>query len=252
MAAAGKGRRPTLDLSALAARARRARPRGPGREVTERARRMLLAYLETAARQGLPVSEVLADMASGRAARRLGDVSRDTLLRDPPPVVREADCARGCAWCCILTGGDGGTITEDEARRLHAALAPLAGAPDGRAWHPAACAALDPETRACRAYEARPTICRSFVSADADACRVNARGGSAAGAGVMGSHLDYLATHALVREVLKDLAPVQTYALARIAAGAAKGKTAEESLAAARHPPRTLPDIFAALGGRQG
>ncbi|WP_375691663.1 YkgJ family cysteine cluster protein [Pseudooceanicola sp. LIPI14-2-Ac024] len=213
---------------------------------------MLLAYLDTAIRQGMPAAQVIADMATGRAALRLADVARDTLLQAPPPVVTEAACARGCAFCCILAGGDGGTVTEVEARRLHAALEPLAGTPDGRGWHPSACPALDPDTRACRAYDARPTICRSFVSTDAEACRTNAEGGEAAGAGVLGSHIDYLAVQALVREVLQGIARVPTFALARVAAGAVEGEPVAASLGAARHPPRTLPDIFATLAGRTG
>ncbi|OWU84637.1 hypothetical protein ATO6_13360 [Oceanicola sp. 22II-s10i] len=254
MASAGKAPRNATgripDPATLLALVQKAKPRGPSRAATERVRRMLVAYLETAIRQRLPAQQVIADMASGRAARRLGDVARDMIERDPPPVLRDAACASGCAFCCILSGGDGGTITEDEARRLHEALAPLAGVPDGRGWHPAACPALDPDSRMCRVYDDRPTICRSFVSTDAKACEVNAEGGAETGAGVLGSHIDYLAVHALVREVLKGIAQVRTYAMARVAAGAVEGRSLDESLDAARHPPRTLSDIFAALDGR--
>ncbi|WP_172299644.1 YkgJ family cysteine cluster protein [Pseudoruegeria sp. HB172150] len=226
----------------LKARAKRARAQGAGSAATDRARRMLAAYLDTAERHGLPPAKVLSDMASGRAAWQIGTALRDEMLRTPPEAVKNAACAAGCAFCCILSGGDGGTITETEARRLHDALAPLAGQPDGRGWHPAACAALDPETRACRAYDARPMICRSFLSTDAGACRINSEGGEAKGAGLLGTHLDYLALHALARETLKGISRVATYSMSRIASGAVDGETAGDSLDAARHKPGALED----------
>ncbi|MCA0923013.1 YkgJ family cysteine cluster protein [Pseudooceanicola nanhaiensis] len=226
--------------SDLKPRLAKARARGMSGPLEERARRMLAAYLDMAEQHGLSLRETVSEMAGGQAAWRLGSATRDAMLANPPEAVRNAACTAGCAFCCILTEGDGGLITEAEATRLHAALSPLAGQPDGRDWHRAACPALDPDTRACRAYEARPMICRSFLSTDAEACRVNAEGGTAEGSGLLGSHLDYLATLAVVRDALKGIAQVPSYAMARIAAGAVEGETLEESLKAARHAPKVL------------
>jgi Fe-S-cluster containining protein len=227
-------------LAGLRARLKKARAKGAGRAATERARRLLDAYLATAERHGRAASDVVADLARGEAALAIGMAVREAVLADPPEVVRQAACATGCAFCCILRGGDGGTITEAEASRLHAALAPLAGQPDGREWHPDACPALDPATRACRVYEARPMICRSFLSTDAEACRRNSEGGEMAGAGLLGSHVDYLAVHALAREGLRGKVRVATYNLARIAAGAISGESLAQSLDASRHQSRVL------------
>ena len=244
--------RPTT-IADLAARLGRARAAGAGRPAEDRARRMMGAYLQAAEAHGLPLAEVVRELARGVTARRLGDASRDALMQSPPPAVTDRACRDGCAFCCILQGGDGGTITEAEARSLHAALSPLAGAPDGRQWHPSACPALDPETRSCRAYDARPTICRSFLSTDATACEVNAAGGTARGAGLLGSHLDYLATHALARDLLRGITRVSSFALARVARGAVEGEPLEDSLTAARHGPKALEtacrDAARAAGG---
>ena len=231
---------PATRPSDLKPRLAKARARGMSRPLEERARRMLAAYLDMAEQHELSLRDTVTDMADGQAAWRLGIATRDAMLATPPEAVRNAACTAGCAFCCILTEGDGGLITESEATRLHEALTPLAGQPDGRAWHKAACPALDPETRTCRAYAARPMICRSFLSTDAEACRVNAEGGTAEGAGLLGSHLDYLATHAVVRDALKGIARVPSYAMARIAAGAVEGETLDESLKAARHAPKVL------------
>lgn len=227
-------------LASLRARLAKARAKGAGKPATERARRLLDAYLATAERHGRASGEVVGGVSRGEAAVTIGMAVREALMADPPEVVRRAACAEGCAFCCILRGGDGGTITESEAERLHVALAPLAGQPDGRDWHPEACPALDPATRACRAYEARPMICRSFLSTDATACEVNANGGTAAGAGLIGPHIDYLAVHALARETLRGIARVPSYSLARIASGAISGESLKKSLDAARHPSRVL------------
>ncbi len=212
----------------------------PGR--IDRARRLVDAWLGTAEAHRMPLGEVVRAMAGGRTALQLAAALHDEATRDPPPILREAACSEGCAFCCILDGPDGGTITEAEARALHAAVSPLAGQPDGRAWHPAACPALDPETRACRAYEARPTICRSFLSRDAEACRINAEGGSADGAGLLGVHLDYLAVHALIRATLAGVARVETYSLREVAAASVDGADEKSALARARHPARMLDD----------
>lgn len=227
-------------IAALRARAAKARARGAGRASDDRAHRLLDAYLDTAERYGRPAREVIDEMARGETAWQIAMALRDTALQSPPDILRNAACAEGCAFCCILTGGDGGTITEAEATRLHDALAPLAGAPDGRAWHPEACPALDPDTRTCRAYDARPMICRSFLSTDVEACRTNASGGEASGAGLLGTHVDYLAVHALIRDTLKGTARVATFSLARIAAGAVDGEPLAQGLDAARHGSKAL------------
>lgn len=235
-----------LDLAGLRGRVGAARlPGDPAR--AERARRLLLAWLDTAAARGLPLREAVAAMADGTAARQLGEATRAAILQAPPPAVARAACASGCAFCCILDGPDGGTITEEEARRLHRALAPLAGRPDGRAWHPRACPALDPETRTCRAYGARPSLCRSFFSEDAEACRRNAEGGAAAGAGLLGSHLDHLDVAALARSALDGVAVARSHALVRLAAAAVEGLDEEAALSASRQTPRRLDEARRAL-----
>lgn len=229
-----------LTLAALSERVANAKVKGLTPKSADRAKRILQSYLQTAQAHGLPIKTVVSEMQNGEAARRLGDAVRQEIMRTPPDAVRKAACSDGCAFCCILSGGDGGLITLSEAERLHAALLPEQGKPDGRAWHKYACPALDPATRSCRAYEARPTICRSFLSTDADACRKNAEGGQEQGAGLLGNHLDYLAVHALCRQALKGIAQVNSYSLSAVAAGAVAGQSAEASLAAARHKPTVL------------
>ncbi len=207
-----------LTLEALAQRVTKARVGGADKIRLERAKRILTSYLQTAFAHQIPVKDVVDEMASGKAAWRLGMAIRDEMMKSPPEVVRNAACGDGCAFCCILSGGEGGVITGFEAGQLHAALSPLAGQPDGRAWHKSACPALDPDTRSCRAYEARPMICRSFVSTDAKACEANAQGGKELGAGLLGNHVDYLMVLAVCRATLKGITQVQTYSLAETAA----------------------------------
>jgi len=227
-------------LASLDARLARAKVKGVSKPQEDRAKRILRSYLQTAQTHGIPVSEVINEMANGEAARRLGAAVRDTILQSPPDAVRNAACADGCAFCCILSGGEGGVITHSEAARLHAALSPMQGESDGREWHKNACPALDPATRSCRVYDDRPMICRSFLSTDAEACRRNAEGGAEIGAGLLGSHLDYLAVHALSRQVLKGMTQVHSYSLAQVAAGAVDGLDAQSALGAARHKPSAL------------
>ncbi|MEM1066852.1 MAG: YkgJ family cysteine cluster protein [Pseudomonadota bacterium] len=210
---------------------------GAANEATDRARRIVLAYLDAAVRQGSGPDTLVSNMKSGVPAVTAARVA----LSQPQEEAGYA-CAHGCAFCCILTGDDGGTITESEARTLHAALSPLAGQPDGRNWHPRACPALDPETRACRAYEARPTICRSYVSYSAVACEQISQGIPAEGSGVLGAHATSLQVHSLCRAALKGTAAVATYALAEIAAAAVDGVAVDQALKRARHRPRELAD----------
>lgn len=229
-----------LSIGDISQRVARAKVKGVDKTLEARAKRILTSYLQTAQSYAMPTKEVVAEMASGQAAWRLGSAVRDEILKTPPDVVQNAACQQGCAFCCILSGGEGGVITAFEAAQLHQAAAPLQGKPDGRDWHAEACPALDPDTRSCRAYDARPMICRSFVSKDAEACRKNAEGGAEKGAGLLGSHLDYLVIHALCRQALKGIAQVPTYSMATTAAGAVAGRQAIETLTDAHHKPSAL------------
>lgn len=232
----------------LRARLLSAKAPGATKPVLEQARRALIAWLDTAARHGMPFDDTVRKLASGEAAVSIGAALEGAIAADPPEAMREAACRSGCAFCCILSGGEGGTITRAEAARVHAALAPFAGRPDGRGWHASACPALDPGTRTCRIYEARPTICRSFLSRDASACEENAAGGEAAGAGILGSHVVYLAALALCRSALAGTVRVKSYALDRIAAGAVAGEDLAKTLAAAEQKPRALDDGLRSAG----
>ena len=231
---------PATGAAGLAARLRKARLPGTPMGLAERARKALLAYVESAAAHGMPAAEIAARLADGRAAETVARVERQEAAARGKDPAEGAACAAGCAFCCILAGADGGTITAHEARRLHAALAPLAGTPDGRDWHPRACPALDPQTRMCRAYDARPTLCRSYHSTDAAACEANVHGAAQEGARLAGAHLTYLAAHGLARAALAGQAPVETFALYDVAAGAVSGASLEDTLAVARHPPEAL------------
>lgn len=203
-------------------------------DVADPARRGLTAYVTALADQGKTPSEVQEALATGKAAQAIGRIGLSAITP------RGLACASGCAFCCILNGEDGGTITEAEAVDLHAALAPLAGLPDGRDWHPRACPALDPETRTCRAYDARPMICRAYVSTDAGACETVAEGNVAEGPGTLGPYHTYLAAIGLSRAALKGTRRVATHALSRLAAATVAGAPLEEALAASRHKPAEL------------
>ncbi|MDJ1008940.1 MAG: YkgJ family cysteine cluster protein [Paracoccaceae bacterium] len=229
-------------VDALKKRILRARARGAARPVEDQARRALLTWVETAGRHGLTLRDILSRLASGEAARAIGRGVHDALESHPPPVLAEAACRSGCAFCCILSGGEGGTISEAEARAVHGALAALGAMPSGRDWHPSACPALDPATRTCRIYADRPVLCRSFVSTDAAACEANAEGGSEAGAGLLGSHPVYLAALGLSRAALDGRLRVRTYALDRVAEAALAGAPLDAALDAARQRPRSLDD----------
>ncbi len=228
---------PIRDADGLRARIDTARVPGLSGPVLDRVRRILLVLVEAQLSRGASVAAVLGDIARGAAAVQIGSTELATRQQDDAAM---AACRAGCAFCCILTGEDGGTITEFEARALHGALAPLAGGLDGRAWHPRACPALDPETRTCRAYDARPMICRSYVSPDAAACESIADGIPAEGPGVLGGQLTYLATAALGRAALTGTARVPAFSLAALAAAAVEGKDAETALKAARARPGAL------------
>ncbi|MBR9764746.1 MAG: YkgJ family cysteine cluster protein [Rhodobacteraceae bacterium] len=239
--------RPT-DIAGLRARLGRARAKGMPKALEERGRRILDAWLATADSQGQPFAAIRAELASGEAARKLAAMTGEQIRASQPDELRNAACASGCAFCCILLEGDGGLITEAEARQVHAALSPLAGQPDGRAWNAHACAALDPDTRMCRIYDDRPTVCRSFLSVSVEACMENAEGGDADGSGMLGNHLDYLSILALSRDVMKGTALVTTYGLEELTRVTVEGADLATALKAARHPTSELEHSCADIG----
>ncbi|MEL6167930.1 MAG: YkgJ family cysteine cluster protein [Pseudomonadota bacterium] len=228
------------------------RLKGVAAPVLERARRLLAVTLETASAHNLSYRDVVRDLAYGTAALRVGEAEIARQSSDPNGPLRTAACASGCAFCCILAGEDGGTIIEAEARRLHAALGPSIGAPPASAWHAKACAALDPETRTCRAYDARPMICRSHISSDAGACEKVAAGTPAPGPGVLSGHFTYLAVMSLGRALLKGVAKAPTYALAEVTRSAMAGEDLATTLETARHKPRALDDEVARMSATWG
>ncbi|MEO1795433.1 MAG: YkgJ family cysteine cluster protein [Pseudomonadota bacterium] len=197
----------------------------------DRARAQLEAYIGA---QSLSDAALSAELHQGLAATRIGHIGLATT-----PELEGLACAAGCAFCCILSGDDGGVITGAEAKALHTALAPLAGQPDGRAWHPKACPSLDPETRMCRAYEARPMICRSYVSRDKAACEAISEGETAQGTATHAAYGTYLSVHALGRAALGP-GHAPTYALRKIAEAAVEGVPLERALKEARHRPAEL------------
>ena len=232
-------------LADLQAKAVKAPTKGVPPALRDPARRALLAWINTAMQHAMPLNDVLRRLRDGEAAEAIGRTAIAPQLADPNGPASRAVCTPGCAFCCILNGEDGGTITQTEARRLHQALAPLRGQPDGRSWTAKACPSLDPETRLCRAYDARPMICRSYMSSNVVACEAIAEGTPAEGAGVLGAQALYLAVLTLSRNLLKGITRVPTYSLAAIAAGAIDGKSLDEAMEAAKHGPRELDDEVA-------
>ncbi|MEM1233496.1 MAG: YkgJ family cysteine cluster protein [Pseudomonadota bacterium] len=197
----------------------------------DRGRAQLAAYIQA---QRVPEPVLEKELHSGTAATRIGQIGLAT-TSEPAGLA----CAAGCAFCCILSGEDGGVITGVEAKALHTALAPKAGEPDGRDWHPSACPSLDPETRLCRAYEARPMICRSYISRDLSACEEIAEGRPADGTGTRAAYGTYLSVHTLARAALgPGRAP--TYSLRRVAEAAVDGIPLDDALKSARHRPAEL------------
>lgn len=209
------------------------------------ARRSLLAWIDAAKVHGVPFSATIRRLAAGEAAVEAGRAALEGQIVDPNGAAAQAACAEGCAFCCILSGEDGGTVTALEATRLHEALAPFAGTPDGRRWHPSACPALDPESLACRAYEARPSICRSYLSSDRSACKSIAEGTPQPGPGVLAGHVLGLSVLALTREALRGTAAVPTHSLARLAEATVNGADLATALDLSRHAPRELKDEMA-------
>ncbi len=208
----------------------KAKPKGSG-AAADRARTQLDAYIGA---QSLSEEALAKELHSGIAAARIGQIGLASTA-EPSGL----SCKAGCAFCCILTGDDGGVITGAEARNLHVALAPFAGEPDGREWTAKACPSLDPETRMCRAYEARPMICRSYLSVDVTACEQIAQGKAAQGTGVRAAYGTYLTAHALARAALGP-GHAPTYSLRTVAKAAVEGVPLEDALKAARHRPAEL------------
>lgn len=233
------------DYDAVLKAIQSARPKGVSGETLARVRGIAASWVQTASSHGMPMNEVLRRLRDGAMARQVAISAVETQVAAGQGIVSEAACRAGCAFCCILNGEDGGTIGKDEAVRLFDALQPLAGEPDGRVWHPKGCPSLDPETRMCRAYEARPLICRTYMSTRVDACEDIANGTPAAGTGVLGAQLIHLALLALSRAVLTGTAMVQTYSMATVARMAVEGASRDDALAAARHGPSSLVDELA-------
>jgi len=222
---------PPHDTASLRAAIAAARLPGSPPQVTEQARALLLGWLDPSR----TFADALRDLSSGEAARAIG-----LALLDRTPEPPGLDCKSGCAFCCILPGDDGGTVTAAEARTLHAALIPLQGTPDGTQWHPQACPALDPATRLCRAYAARPMICRTYVSRDVTACEAIAEGHAKPGTGTLPAQIITITVHALARAALHGTTPVHTYNLRAIATAALRGTPAPDALKSARHSPKSL------------
>ncbi|MEM9716070.1 MAG: YkgJ family cysteine cluster protein [Pseudomonadota bacterium] len=223
------------DTTAVLPRLRAAKAPGTPPKLADRARKALLAYAKSAADNGLPLDEIITRLTDGRAAMTVYQVETDEARQHGADPQTGAACKSGCAFCCILGGTDGGTITATEAARLYTALLPLSGQPDGRSWHPKACAALDPETRTCRAYDARPSICRSFHSTDVSACEANADGAAVEGPRLEGAHATYLAAHGLARAALAKVGDVPTFSMSAITAAAIDGLDADATWRVAQH-----------------
>ncbi|MEM6728067.1 MAG: YkgJ family cysteine cluster protein [Pseudomonadota bacterium] len=217
-------------MSALRKKLAKAKLKGAGPAV-ERARTQLASYADAAA---LGDGALTKELHGGLAATRIGQIGLSATAEP-----EDLACKAGCAFCCILTGEDGGVMTGAEARALHGALSPLAGQPDGRSWHPRACPSLDPETRMCRAYNARPMICRSYMSRDVSACERISEGEAAQGTGVRSAYGTYLTVHALGRAALGP-GHAPTYSLRKLATAAVEGQPLDAALKAARHRPAEL------------
>ena len=236
-----------VDYASLRKKVEKARLKNTGAATAERARNLLLVYLEHAQSQNMPVQELARHIQQGLPALRIGGADLAAAADKADGPFADTACAAGCAFCCILAGEDGGVITEAEARNVYGALEKLPKGPDGRDWHPRACPSLDPETRMCRIYDARPMICRSYISKDVAACEAISTGIPADGAGVVGAQSVYLAVHALGRAALKGIASVPTFSLSAVVSAALDGADETTALQGAKHKPRTLDDESARL-----
>ena len=100
-------------------------------EVMTRAKSGIQAYVKALTQEGKKSDEIIEHLADGTAAAQV--IGRIGLSATNPTGLA---CSKGCAFCCILLGDDGGTITEKEAITLFSALLPFANRPDGRKLHP--------------------------------------------------------------------------------------------------------------------
>lgn len=203
-------------------------------EVASRAKRGLQAYIKAMIQEGKKSDKISEHLADGTAAQMIGRIALSAI--SPTGLA----CAKGCSFCCILKGDDGGTITEKEAKLLYFALIPFAKQTDGRSWHPRACPSLNPKTLECRAYEARPMICRSYISTNVEACKKISDGKTADGSGTLAPYHTYLASLGISRAALKGLRRVATYSMFRLASEAVAGTALEEALSTSRHAPSEL------------
>ena len=198
-------------------------------EIASRAKRGIQAYIKAMIHEGKKFDELSVHLADGTAALTIGRIGLSAT--NPTGLA----CSRGCSFCCILTGDDGGTISEKEAKSLYFALIPFAKQPDGRSWHPKACPSLNPKTLECRAYGARPMICRSYISTNVEACKKISDGKTADGPGTLAPYHTYLASLGISRLVLKGLKRVATYSMFRLASEAVSGSALDEALHNSRH-----------------
>ena len=198
-------------------------------EVATRAKSGMQAYVKALTQEGKKSDEIIEHLADGTVAQVIGRIGLSAT--NPTGLA----CSKGCSFCCILLGDDGGTITEKEAITLYSALIPFANRPDGRSWHPRACPSLNPETLECRAYEARPMICRSYISPDLEACKKVSNGETADGPGTLAPYHTYLASLGISRAVLKGYKRVSTFSMFRLASEAIAGTMLEEALSKSRH-----------------
>ncbi|MEO0343272.1 MAG: YkgJ family cysteine cluster protein [Pseudomonadota bacterium] len=236
----GAGTPAAQDIATLHARVKALKLPGTPLKLLQRARKALAAYIQSAAKHGLPFDELATRLSDGRGAITVYQAEvADARATGADPQTGAA-CRSGCAYCCILSGDDGGTITATEAAQLYTALLPLQGHPDGRQWHPKACPALNPMTLTCRAYDARPNICRSFHSTDAQACKANSEGAAVEGPRLEGAHATYLAALGLSRAALNSQVETPTFSMAAIAAAAIDGLSPKDTLNLSQHDKHAL------------
>ena len=202
--------------------------------IAKRAKGGISAFVKSMFESGKSHETVVNNIADGSAAKGIGQIGLSSY--NPTGLA----CKSGCAFCCILSGEDGGIISESEATLLFYDLSKLQSEPDGRDWNPKACPALNPVTLACRTYSNRPMICRSYVSTDATACQKVSEGESAAGMGTLEPYHTYLASLEVSRNSLKGIKRVCTYSLSKLTANALSGATLEDSLNNSRHKPIEL------------
>ena len=198
-------------------------------DIAKRAKGGISAFVKSMFETGKSQETVINSIADGSAAKGIGQIGLSAY--NPTGLA----CKSGCAFCCILSGEDGGIITESEATLLFKDLRKLQNEPDGRDWNPKACPALNPVTHVCRTYSNRPMICRSYVSTHAGACQKVSKGESASGMGTLEPYHTYLASIEVSRNSLKGIKRVSTYSLSKLATNALSGETLQTALNNSRH-----------------